>query len=178
MTGRARPSAPAPRSAEQTPPALPRNYLGLCILLLLRKQPSHGYELLTRLPDVGFSSTQRNGRYTDSGALYRVLRSFESDGLVRSTDAGSTGAGRRRIYELTPAGVDELERRAHAVARTRDLIDGFVSRYESAVAAGPDSPSRRLPSLVAKRMLRRPLEELNLRRSHRDRQSDRRHALR
>jgi len=160
LMGRTRPPTPTPRSAQQTVPLLPKNYLSLCILLLLRKQQSHGYDLLARLPDVGFSSPRRNGRYTDSGALYRILHRLERDGFVRSAQAGSTGAARRRIYELTPAGRDELERRALAVAETRDRIDEFASRYESATAVGPGSPSPRLPSLVARRMLRRPLENL------------------
>ena len=169
MMGRTRPPTP-PRLAEETAPLLPKNYLSLCILLLLRKQQSYGYELLARLPDVGFSSPRRNGRYTHSGALYRILLRHERDGFVRSAQAGSTGAARRRIYELTPAGMDELERRAHAVAEARDRIDEFASRYESATAGGPGSPSHRLPSLVARRMLRHPLEELNLRRPKRSRQ--------
>ena len=55
---------------------LPRNFLRPCLLLLLREQPAHGYELLERLRTFGFAR--------DPGGLYRALRGLEQDGFVRS----------------------------------------------------------------------------------------------
>ena len=51
---------------------LPKNFLRPCLLLLLREQPAHGYELLERLRPLGF------GR-DDPGGLYRALRSLEPE---------------------------------------------------------------------------------------------------
>ena len=103
-------------------PALPKNFLRPCLLLLLREQPAHGYELLERLRPFGFDRD-------DPGALYRALRALERDGLVRSAWEPSSAGPERRIYELTRAGMEELHRRAKSLAATRDVVDVFLTRY-------------------------------------------------
>ena len=105
-----------------TEPALPRNFLRPCLLLLLREQPAHGYELLERLQPLGF------GR-DDPGGLYRALRALERDGLVRSAWEPSREGPERRIYELTRAGMEDLHRRAKSLAQARASLDVFLSRY-------------------------------------------------
>ena len=100
----------------------PKDFLRSCVLLLLREQPGHGYDLLERLVPLGFP---RN----DPGGLYRTLRSLETDGLVRSTWEHSSAGPDRRIYQLTRAGKEELHHRATALARGRETVDVFLSRY-------------------------------------------------
>lgn len=104
------------------PPTLPRNHLRPCLLLLLREQPSHGYELLERLRPFGFVRE-------DPGGLYRALRALERDGLVRSAWEPSSEGPDRRIYELTRGGMEELHRRAKALTSLREALDVFLSRY-------------------------------------------------
>ena len=108
-------------------PALPKSFLRPCLLLLLREQPSHGYELLERLQPLGFAGD-------DPGGLYRGLRALERDGLLRSAWEPSQSGPDRRIYELTRAGMQELHRRTKALARARDTLDVFLSRYGEFVA--------------------------------------------
>ena len=110
--------------------ALPRNYLRPCILLLLREDPSHGYDLLQRLTPLGF---QRD----DPGRLYRALRALEGEGLVRSAWEPSASGPDRRIYAITRAGMEELHSAARSLARTRDTLDVFVSRYAEFVELEP-----------------------------------------
>jgi poly-beta-hydroxybutyrate-responsive repressor len=107
--------------------ALPRNFLRPCILLLLREEPAHGYDLLERLRAFGFSEP-------DPGGLYRALRGLEKEGLVRSAWESSDTGPRRRIYELRRAGMEELHQRAKALAGTKGVLDVFLSRYEEFVA--------------------------------------------
>lgn len=109
-------------SAEPSASALPKNFLRPCLLLLLREQPSHGYELLERLRPFGFARS-------DPGGLYRALRALEEAGLVRSGWEPSREGPDRRIYELTRAGTEELHRRAKALAGTKETLDVFLSRY-------------------------------------------------
>src|SRR5438034_9919232 len=101
-TNRPRKRRAASRSAPSMPtessPLLPRNFLRLCLLLLLREQPAHGYELLERLRSFGFVRD-------DPGGLYRALRVLERDGLVRSAWKPSQAGPERRIYALTRAGM-------------------------------------------------------------------------
>lgn len=93
------------------------------LLLLLRERPAHGYELLEALPAL------HPGERVDMGNLYRALRRLEEEGLVRSQwDAAAPGPA-RRVYELTDAGRELLDRWAEALGRARDRIDTFLQRY-------------------------------------------------
>jgi poly-beta-hydroxybutyrate-responsive repressor len=112
------------------PPVLPKGFLRPCLLLLLREQPSHGYELLERLRSLGFERD-------DPGGLYRALRALERDGCVRSAWQASQAGPDRRIYELTRAGREELHRRSKALARAHDTLGVFLSRYGEFVAVSP-----------------------------------------
>jgi PadR family transcriptional regulator PadR len=104
------------------PTTLPKNFLRPCLLLLLREQRAHGYELLERLRPLGFAGD-------DPGGLYRALRSLERDGLVRSAWEASSSGPDRRTYELTRHGMEELHRAVRALAAARDVLDVFLSRY-------------------------------------------------
>lgn len=103
-------------------PALPRNFVRPCLLLLLREEPAHGYDLLERLRAFGFDGS-------DPGGLYRALRKLEAEGLVHSAWEPSESGPARRIYELTRAGMEHLHARARAVDAARDTLDAFLSRY-------------------------------------------------
>ncbi len=95
---------------------LPKNFLRPCLLLLLREQPAHGYDLLERLRPLGFARD-------DPGRLYRTLRALEREGLVeRAPDPAD-----RRLVRLraTPEG----ERVLHEGRRRR------VARLAAAVAS-------------------------------------------
>jgi PadR family transcriptional regulator, regulatory protein PadR len=115
-------------------PALPKSFMRPCLLLLLREQPRHGYDLLERLEMLGFVRA-------DPGGLYRTLRALEREGLVHSAWERSSEGPDRRIYELTRAGMEELHRQSKSLARTRDTLDVFLSRYAEFVSLS--SASRR-----------------------------------
>jgi DNA-binding PadR family transcriptional regulator len=89
------------------------------LLLLLREQPAHGYDLLERLPEL--TGEQR----VEMGNLYRLLRALEEEGLVTSR----WGDG-RRTYALTPQGRALLDQWAEALRRARERTDGFLARYD------------------------------------------------
>ena len=117
---------PEPRG-EQLASVLPRNYMRSCVLLLLREQPAHGYDLLQRLRPLGFARD-------DPGRLYRALRALEDEGLVRSAwESSATGPDRRR-YELTGSGLERLHEEAKALDELGDMLSAFAGRYEEFVA--------------------------------------------
>jgi PadR family transcriptional regulator len=94
------------------------------LLLLLREQPAHGYELIERLPEL--LPEER----IDMGNLYRVLRSFEDDGIVRSEwDADAPGPA-KRVYELTDEGRALLDRWVEGLHTAQDNVAAFLARYE------------------------------------------------
>ena len=94
------------------------------LLLLLREQPAHGYELIESMGEL------TPGHRVDMGNLYRTLRALEAEGLVASEwDAEAPGPAKRR-YELTAAGERLLDDWAAALGRTSDRIQEFLRRYE------------------------------------------------
>jgi PadR family transcriptional regulator, regulatory protein PadR len=115
---------------------VPKNFLRPCILLLLREQPAHGYELLERLGVFGISRD-------DPGGLYRALRALERDGLVQSRWEPSPTGPDRRSYELTRAGMEELHAQVRGLVETRAVLDTFLSRYTEFVALPADEEPTR-----------------------------------
>ena len=113
--------------AESLEGALPRNFLRPCVLLLLREQPAHGYDLLERLRPLGFTRD-------DPGRLYRALRTLEAEGLVRSAWEGSESGPDRRVYELTRGGMEELHAQTMSLKETTLVLERFLSRFEEFVA--------------------------------------------
>ncbi|MBB5748729.1 PadR family transcriptional regulator [Micrococcus sp. TA1] len=88
-------------STEITRAALPQ-----AVLALLSAGPQHGYALVEVLRGSGFPRVQ-------GGTLYPLLRRLEGQGLVEHRwEHDKTGPG-RKVFELTPLGVNELGR-AHA----------------------------------------------------------------
>ncbi len=101
-----------------------RGFVQPWLLLLLKQKPSHGYELMERL------GADEDAPDVDPGLLYRTLRQLEEDGLVSSSwDTEGSGPA-RRLYELTPEGVEHLHAWAIDVRHNRKRLDRFVAEYE------------------------------------------------
>lgn len=107
--------------------SVPKNFIRPCLLLLLREQPAHGYDLFERLRPFGFTRD-------DPGRLYRALRALENEGLVRSAWEKSQSGPDRRIYELTRAGSEALHDEVKAIVAVAETLDAFLGRYEEFVA--------------------------------------------
>jgi DNA-binding PadR family transcriptional regulator len=79
----------------------------LAILSLLDEGPKHGYQLMKELQE------RSGGIYRASaGSVYPTLQMLEDEGLIESERQEG-----RRVYRLTPAGRQELERDPEAVNR-------------------------------------------------------------
>ncbi|REK19866.1 MAG: hypothetical protein DWQ40_06105 [Actinobacteria bacterium] len=108
---------------------LPRNYLRPCLMLLIAEAPSHGYDLLERLEQLGLGST-------DAGGLYRALRAMEQDDLLESEWETSEAGPARRKYSLTEEGAEWLHAWAGALRESRRLLARFLDRYERVALTG------------------------------------------
>lgn len=106
----------------------PRNFLRPCLLLLLREQADHGYELVSRLRPM------HDGE-GDAGGVYRTLRCLEREGLVRSEWQISETGPARRTYQITADGIAALDGRAHDLELVHQVLHLFLERYERVVAA-------------------------------------------
>lgn len=99
----------------------PRNFLRPCLLLLLQERPAHGYDLVERLHASLIDDT-------DAGGVYRTLRAFEREGLVRSSWCTSGSGPARRTYALTPAGSECLRHQIETLEATHHLVHTFLDR--------------------------------------------------
>jgi PadR family transcriptional regulator PadR len=96
------------------------------ILMTLKGKESYGYELIERIHDLGFHSSP-----PDVGAIYRQLRSMESEGWVKSK-WDTRGAGpAKRIYRITPQGEEILHGWAITLQKRKESLEQFLSLYES-----------------------------------------------
>ena len=95
------------------------------LLLLLRERAMHGYELIERLPELAGDEVR-----IDVGNLYRILRALEEEGIVTSEWSADLPGPAKRTYELTEAGTRLLDQWADSLREARQVIDGFLARYE------------------------------------------------
>ena len=102
-----------------------RQFLQPWLLLLLVRRPSHGYELMERL------SVEEGAPDADPGVIYPLLRQLEADGLVVSSwDTEGRGPA-RRLYEVTPEGVEYLHAWAVNIGKTKERLQRFLAEYET-----------------------------------------------
>jgi PadR family transcriptional regulator PadR len=95
------------------------------LLLLLRGDATHGYNLLDELQQFGFEPGT-----VDGSVVYRLLREMETAGWV-SSEWDTAGSGPpRRVYTVTPSGEQYLAAWIDDLRCTRDEIDRFVEAYE------------------------------------------------
>lgn len=118
-----------------------RNLLRPAILLLLKEHESHGYELVSRLGDLGFD-------VPDFGGLYRTLRAMEDEGLVRSSWGTPERGPARRVYALTEEGEAGLRDLAPGLVQQRRAIGGLLTRYRGLVHQERRSKRQRRRVLV------------------------------
>jgi PadR family transcriptional regulator, regulatory protein PadR len=96
---------------------------GLSALVLLSvleraDEDLYGYQIAKRL-----ESMSDGGSPMKQGALYPVLRTLSSHGLLASRVVPSYSGPPRRYYKITPAGRDTLARWLATWRTTRDFVD-------------------------------------------------------
>ncbi|OAT80768.1 helix-turn-helix transcriptional regulator [Desulfotomaculum copahuensis] len=95
-----------------------------CLLLLLHRQSTHGYDLIHSLEEFGFTDNE-----ADPGTVYRNLRRMEEEGLVSSRWETGGGGPAKRLYRLTPEGEELLHAWAESVEHNKQRLENFLSRY-------------------------------------------------
>jgi DNA-binding PadR family transcriptional regulator len=103
---------------------MPRDLVQAAIVALLCERECHGYELLSRLDELGICP--------GTVALYRTLRSMEGDGTVCSSwECPARGPARRtytptdgarcRLAGVLDAAMEDAERQRATVTRLLEL---------------------------------------------------------
>lgn len=95
------------------------------LLAFLQDADLHGYGLLDRLDEIGLGAI-------NPSVIYRILRDYEENGLVRSSwDEESTQGPPRRVYSLTEEGQKALERAVTSLAETSIRINKILSEVNA-----------------------------------------------
>ena len=91
-------------------------------LMVASEEPLYGYQIAKLLEE------HADGRLPmKQGALYPVLRSMESNGLLRSEVQPSTSAPPRRYYTVTAGGHDMFRRWVGLWGNTHRFIDRVLA---------------------------------------------------
>ena len=87
------------------------------LLMLVRRQPQHGYTLLSELEGLGLTSVHPS-------VVYRILRELEALAWIESSwDTSQTQGPPRKVYTLTPGGDSALQNWQVELTKVRKLID-------------------------------------------------------
>jgi PadR family transcriptional regulator PadR len=105
-------------------------------LLQIANSPAHGYEIAQAIGALGFRRAA-----ADPSVLYKLLRTFEDEGLATSEWAIAESGPPRRVYRLTTKGREYLARRADDMerqqARIALFLDGFARLRRRPSRAAP-----------------------------------------
>jgi DNA-binding PadR family transcriptional regulator len=133
--------------------------LRLYLLKLLAESPRHGYEVISLLED------RFMGTYAPSpGTVYPRLQRLEAEGLVTHSQEGG-----RKVYRITDAGREELDRRqeelADLEADIRSSVRGLARQIRDEVR-GTVRDLRQELKQAAREMRREQRHENRYRREH------------
>jgi PadR family transcriptional regulator, regulatory protein PadR len=106
--------------AHQHDPQLLKGVLGLILLRLLAEGESYGYELVTRVHDVGFVEVA-------DGSIYPALTRLEREGHLVSRLVASTSGPARKYYRLSESGRDALNAGSRAWLSLSDLVTPLLT---------------------------------------------------
>ncbi len=77
----------------------------LVLKILARRGPLHGYGLTTHIEQISQDILR-----VEEGSLYPALHRMEEAGLIKAQWATTENNRRARVYEITRAGIKELDR--------------------------------------------------------------------
>ncbi|MBN1956396.1 MAG: helix-turn-helix transcriptional regulator [Anaerolineae bacterium] len=100
------------------------------LLLLLHREPAHGYTLLEQLAEFGLDEIAPS-------VVYRALRDMEERGWVISMwDEEQALGPPRRIYRITALGDEVLAMWVQELDETKKLLGRLVGAYHLHMAEG------------------------------------------
>ena len=129
---------------------MPRGAIRTAILVALREEPAHGYEVMRRLEEMS------GGLWRPSpGSIYPHLQMLEDEGMVQSSEVDGS-----RTYTLTDAGRAESEKTAlpweadgeadDAVRTLRLAVGQLMSAAKQLAGAGEKAQIERGIAVIQK----------------------------
>ena len=96
-----------------------RGTLEFCILLMIRRRPSYGYEIITTLEQYPIMAAKEN-------TIYPLLRRLLKEGYISSSWQESVeGLPPRKYYAMTDKGLEYLAAMSQEWEHLLDAIEGM-----------------------------------------------------
>ena len=114
-----RPRHPGSKKAER--------YIQPSILLALKSKASYGYELIQEISRFGFVQGQ-----APPGMIYRHLRELEDNGWVVSQWETEGAGPAKRVYQITPEGLDVLSYWIDYMNSQAEKLLKFIASFQNA----------------------------------------------
>ena len=99
-----------------------KGQLGLMLLSVLSEGPAHGYAVITALRDRSDGLLELT-----EGSVYPALHRLEDAGLLASRWEAVAGR-RRRMYEITPEGLEALSSQHREWRALVDAVNNVLRR--------------------------------------------------
>lgn len=94
-----------------------------CILKIIDKSETYGYEIVVQLQKYGFTDVKE-------GTLYPLLLRLEKKGLITATFKPSPLGPKRKYYDLTEAGKEYVEGFYEVWNEVRQTVEEIFSRED------------------------------------------------
>jgi PadR family transcriptional regulator PadR len=111
---------PAPSAEGDRQTQLLRGALDMCLLAMLAKEATHGYDLVRRLDAIGFEGV-------GYGTIYPLLTRMRRLGLVADELHASPAGPPRKVYALTETGRARLQTWRQQWTRFVDTVDAALA---------------------------------------------------
>lgn len=129
-----------PSHASIPEPLRPSNeLLAAWLLVLVQAGVAHGYDMRRELAARRLA--------VDYPSVYRMLNKLQRDGRLRSHWGKTVAGPRRRLYEITPAGVESLAELADRLGAISQTLDRFFDAYAQTALPDKDSPGPPQPPM-------------------------------
>lgn len=112
-----------------------RGWIQLLTLRVINEEPMHGYQLIDEMERRELVET---GRF-ETGSIYTILNRMEEHELLVSEKKEADSGRIRRVYSVTPKGVEALREGLLAVKKREKITDELVEYYEKTFA-GTETP--------------------------------------
>lgn len=99
-----------------------KGFLIPCLLMLLEKESSHGYQLIDSLGNLNYYIN-----LPDPGVIYRHLRKLEKEEMISSKLVEGGGGPARKVYSITDQGKQCLVTWKSGLKSLKASIDGLLS---------------------------------------------------
>ncbi len=99
----------------------PPRFLQPFLLVFLKKESTHGYQLINKLAELGV----KHENY-EIGYIYKTLRTMEKDGFISSLWNTEAKGAAKRIYTITKEGEVQLKRWIISIKQLRKSLKSLL----------------------------------------------------